>query len=158
MIDIEKIDTAEALHGLKPIWNSLLSKSASNTLGLTWEWMTTWWEVFGEGRQLCVLVVRDGGEVIGIAPLLKRTVQYYGLLSYERLEFLGSGEDEADEICTEYLDFILLAGREEEALSSIFEYLDRKESFDEILLANVVEESVCLPVISNLAAKAGAIV
>src|SRR5262245_32961357 len=98
MLRVDKITNMEGLAGLRPVWNSLLAESASRTITLTWEWVTTWWEVFHEGRELRVLVVRENDEVLGIAPLLRRVTRYEGLLHCRRLEFLGSGEDEADEI------------------------------------------------------------
>jgi CelD/BcsL family acetyltransferase involved in cellulose biosynthesis len=157
MLKIEKITTTEGLRALEPVWNPLLSRSAGNTIGLTWEWLSTWWEVFERDRDLCVLVVRDGPEVIGIAPLLKRTIQYYGLFQYRRIEFLGSGEDEADEICTEYLDFIILRGREEEVLRCMFGYLHGEEGFDEMLLTSISGTSANLPIVQALAAAEGTV-
>lgn len=151
MLTVEKITTREEFHRLGPVWNSSLERSAANTLTLTWEWLSTWWDVFGEGRELYTLVVRDSEEIIAIAPLLRRTVQHYGLIPFRRLEFLASGEDEADEICSEYLDFILLRGREEQALETIFAYLqEREEDWDEILLTDIAGESKSLPVLKRL--------
>ncbi len=151
MLTVEKITTREEFHRLGPVWNSALERSAANTLTLTWEWLSTWWDVFGEGRELYTLVVRDEEEIIAIAPLLRRTVQHYGLIPFRRLEFLASGEDEADEICSEYLDFILLRGREEQALETIFAYLqEQEEDWDEILLTDIAGESKSLPVLKRL--------
>lgn len=151
MLTVEKITTREEFHRLGPVWNSVLERSAANTLTLTWEWLSTWWDVFGEGRELYTLVVRDDEEIIAIAPLLTRVVQHYGLIPFRRLEFLASGEDEADEICSEYLDFILLRGREEQALETIFAYLqEQEEDWDEILLTDIAGESKSLPVLKKL--------
>lgn len=156
MLTIEKITTREGFARLAPVWNPLLAASASDNLMLTWEWLTTWWEVFGEERELYLLLARDGDELIGIAPLLKRAVQHYGLLPYQRLEFLASGEDEADEICSDYLDFILRRGREAEALNAIFRYLrEREPDWDEWLLTDVSAESPNLPLIEQLCRRGG---
>ena len=66
----------------------------------------------------------------------------YGLLPFRRLEFLASGEDEADATCSEYLDFILRRGREAEALCSILECLRAHEAdWDEVLLSGIAEDS-----------------
>ncbi len=150
MLTVEKITTREEFHRLGEVWNSILDQSAANTLTLTWEWLSTWWEVFSEGRELYALVVRDSEEIIAIAPLLRREVQHYGLIPFRRLEFLASGEDEADEICSEYLDFILLRGREEQGLEAIFAYLqEQEEDWDEILLTDMAGESKSLPVLKK---------
>jgi CelD/BcsL family acetyltransferase involved in cellulose biosynthesis len=149
-VRIEKITTREGFAALEPVWNKLLEQSASNTLTLTYEWMSSWWEVFGEGRELYILLVRDGNELIGIAPMLKRTVQHYGVLPFRRIEFLASGEDEADEICSDYLDFILKRGRETEALELILRYIYEKDTdWDEVLLTDMAGDSVNLPVVKG---------
>ena len=139
----EIITTRAALRRLEPAWNALLRESASDTVALTWEWVNAWWDVFGgEGRELYVVVIRSGEEIIGIAPLHRRRLFHYGLLPFRRLQFLASGEDEEDATCSEYLDFILRRGREAEALGLLLEHLRaRGEDWDEALLSNMAEDS-----------------
>jgi hypothetical protein len=155
-LSIEKIIKEEEFEALAQEWNELLRRSASNTLTLTHEWLSTWWEVFGEGRELYILLVRDGKQLIGIAPMLKRTVQHYGVLPFRRIEFLASGEDEADEICSDYLDFILKKGREEEALKTIFTYIHEEDSdWDEVLLTDMSGESPNQPLLKSFCENSG---
>jgi CelD/BcsL family acetyltransferase involved in cellulose biosynthesis len=156
MIVVEKVSTREGFGRLGDDWNSLLAESAANTLALTWEWLSTWWDVFGEGRELYLLVVRDDEQLIGIAPLSRRAIRHYGVLSYRRLEFLASGEDEADEICSEYLDFILRRGREPEALTSLFDFLREWEAdWDELLLTNIRADSKSLALLRDICRTSG---
>jgi len=156
MITIEKVGTREGFERLKPVWNTLLEASSGNTITLTWEWLSTWWDVFGEGRELYILVARENDCVIGIAPLLKRAVQHYGLLPFRRLEFLASGEDEADEICSEYLDFIIERGREAEVLEAVYTFLnDPEEEWDEMLLTDMSGDSASLPLLKSLSEAGG---
>lgn len=156
MITVEKVVTRESFGGLASVWNSLLRESASDTLFLTHEWLSVWWEVFGGKRELYILVVRDGEELIGIAPLLRREVRHYGLLPFQRLEFLASGETEADEVCSEYLDFILRRGREPEALEHIFTHLRANSAaWDELLLTNISADSPNLALLERICEAAG---
>ncbi|MEW6126326.1 MAG: GNAT family N-acetyltransferase [Acidobacteriota bacterium] len=151
MIRVERINTDTAFQQLAPIWNQILEASASNTLTLTFEWLSCWWQTFKENRGLYILLARDGEAIIGIAPLLKRAVQHLGVLPYQRLEFLASGEDEADEICSDYLDFICVRGRETDALTAIVTYLNQNSSdWDEILLTDISGESINLPILEKL--------
>lgn len=155
MLTVEKITDFNVFLGLQVVWNALLAESAGATIALTWEWIASWWEVFGAERELFILVVRDGSEVIAIAPLLKRVVQHYAL-TYRRLEFLASGEDQADEICSDYLDFILQRGREAEALQAIFNYLQQhRTAWDEVILSNMTEESPSLPLLKKISVSHG---
>lgn len=156
MVTVERVSTSEGFGQLELVWNRLLQASTSDAVTLTHEWLTTWWDVFAEGRELYILVAREGGEVIGIAPMLLRPVRHYGVLPFRRMEFLASGEDERDEICSDYLDFMLLRGREREALGAIWDYLLQHESeWDEVLLTDVSGESPNLPLAKELAAERG---
>lgn len=144
VLRVERISERSAFEALHPLWNSLLARSKANCLFLTWEWLSTWWKVFEEDRRLCILAVYDEAELVGIAPLQERTVRHFGM-SYRRIEFLATGENEQDEICSEYLDFILADGREEEVLEAILKYFDStREAWDEIVLQKMRREANAL--------------
>ncbi len=154
MLSVEKVDCREGFVNLESEWNSLLQRSESDTIALTHQWLLTWWDIFGEGRELHILIVRDAAEIIGIAPLLKRRVLNLGL-PFQRLEFLASGENEADEICSDYLDFILLRGRENEVLQAIFDFLQDENGWDEMLLRELSSSSPSALWLEKLDAKTG---
>jgi CelD/BcsL family acetyltransferase involved in cellulose biosynthesis len=151
MLTVQKITSRDDFSRLQPLWDDLLSSSSSNTIALTWDWLWTWWEVFGgRGRELNVLVIRDEHQIVAIAPLLKREIQRYSVLPFTRLEFLASGEAEQEEICSEYLDFIVRRGCEAESTESLAGYLrDHGEDWDEILLAAMPGNSPNLPLINQ---------
>ncbi len=154
MIQVEKISTRRKFAALENEWNALLGDSGSDTIALTHQWLTTWWDVFGEGRQLWVLLARENGKLIGIAPLLKRRVRVFGV-SMRRLEFLASGEAEADEICSDYLDFIIQSGRESEVAAAFFDVLERDKGWDEFLLTDIAGESPNLAPLRAISAARG---
>jgi CelD/BcsL family acetyltransferase involved in cellulose biosynthesis len=156
MLTVEKVTTRDPFAALKREWDHLLQHSASNTIALTHEWLFTWWDVFHAGRELCLVLVRDGGQLVGIAPLLKRRVRSYGVLSLRRIEFLASGEDEFDEICSNYLDFIILKGREPEVTETILRFLvETEKDWDEIRLTDMAGESLSLSLLQAGAARWG---
>lgn len=71
-------------------WNVLqCSKGSGHTVFMSWHWQKTWWEVFGRGKLLLLLAVKDD-QPISIAPLFADG----GMLF-----FVGSGG-------SDYLDFI----------------------------------------------------
>jgi len=106
---IETITQTEQFKNLKDQWNSLLNESPANSVYLTWEWLFTWWEVYGDSkRTLNIISLKDdNGRLIAIAPLIVTVKQFGPLLKRRVLEFLGSGEHEKDEVCSNYLDFIV---------------------------------------------------
>ncbi len=144
---IERVTEDSQFSALKEEWNHLLGQSETNEITLTWEWLHTWWEAFRDAsRSLLILTVREmDGRLIGIAPLQVQILQPYRFLPQIRqLAFLASGETPYDETCSDYLNFILLRGREREVLSAIVNYLfsDLSGEWDEIWLANMMTDSV----------------
>ncbi len=70
-------------------------------------WLDSWWQVFGAGYEPLILVVREGDEVIGIAPLKIKD----GVTS-----FIGDNS-----VC-DYLDFIVTSGKENAFSRMLLDY------------------------------------
>jgi CelD/BcsL family acetyltransferase involved in cellulose biosynthesis len=106
------------LENLHEAWNNLLIKSNANTVFLTWEWMYTWWECFGEGKKLFVVVAEDKGVTVGIAPFQITQSRFFGICKLSLLEFLGTTG-----VITEYPDIIIQQGREYELIPAIIDFI-----------------------------------
>jgi CelD/BcsL family acetyltransferase involved in cellulose biosynthesis len=97
---------------LKNEWNALLRRSQFDTIFLTWEWQTTWWQHLGRSRgPLYILAGRDGDRLVAIIPLY--AVDDGGLV----LQIVGCIE------VSDYLDLIIEAGREEEVYQHFLKWL-----------------------------------
>jgi CelD/BcsL family acetyltransferase involved in cellulose biosynthesis len=98
--------------GLKGEWNELLKRSRFDTIFLTWEWQTTWWQHLGRNRgPLYILAGRDGDRLVAIIPMYAQ--EDTGLV----LQIVGCIE------VSDYLDLIIEAGREEEVYAAFLEWL-----------------------------------
>ncbi len=119
------IDNIDNFYILQKEWNELLANSNNDTIFLRWEWLYNWWLVYGRGAcRLFVIIVRDNKQLIGIAPFyIKMHMKFF-----REINFLGSNI-----VCSDYLDFILLKGKEEAALSSICFFLKQHEEYWDIL-------------------------
>src|ERR1044071_4898076 len=94
MITVQTIQDIAELRRLGPAWNALLARSGSDCIFLTWEWISTWWEIFGASHRLLVLVAREGGELRGIAPLMiGRSRRHNRSPLLRRLMFIGQDSD-----------------------------------------------------------------
>ena len=60
-LQVVVVDSEQAFYGLEPIWNDLLESSGSRSLFLRWEWIETWWAVYGSDYRLLVLLAHDKG-------------------------------------------------------------------------------------------------
>lgn len=109
---IEVITRWDELIARRQAWLDLLARSSTNDPMLSPQWLETWWQVFGEGRSLQALLVHQDGRLIGLAPLLARQIWHRRAVPLRRLELLATGEDEADEIYSEYLNLIGEQGQE----------------------------------------------
>jgi CelD/BcsL family acetyltransferase involved in cellulose biosynthesis len=114
---VEKIHTSERFAELRQEWNSLLETSTSNCVFLTHEWLFTWWKHLAEGRELSILAARENGQLVGVLPVALRPPQYSRLIP-RSLEFIGSGV-----IGSDYLDAIVMAGKEQQVIHRFGEYL-----------------------------------
>jgi CelD/BcsL family acetyltransferase involved in cellulose biosynthesis len=144
------------LERLRGEWEQLLERSRGHHTALTPTWLIAWWRVFGPegGRRLRALVVRDGRELVGLLLLVARRSVYRRILPMQRLEILASGEDQKDEIYSEYLGPIARAGREVEVAAALARHLDDdRDSWHEIVLTALDEQS---PVVRALPPAFGA--
>jgi len=72
MLTVRRIDSLADLTALGPAWSDLFRRCPGRNLFLTHDWARTWWEFFGKGSELWILVVCDGSEPVGIAPMMLR--------------------------------------------------------------------------------------
>ncbi len=127
-------------------WNPLLRDRASDTLFLTWEWQSTWWEHLGEG-ELYLIAVRDGGHLSGIAPLYLTTSDD-GL---KTLSVVGCRD------VSDYLDLIAASGQEAKVYGALLDWLESDEApaWDLADLCNIPSASPTHSLLAEMAADRG---
>ena len=107
------VTEAAALAGLRGQWHQLNETARAGCLFLGPEWLEPWWKAFGGGaRELRVITVSEGEQLIGLWPLFVETVRPGGV-PVTRLAFLGDGATGCD-----YLDVLAARGREQEVLEA----------------------------------------
>jgi len=95
---VELIDTRSRLASLEDEWRQLLRNSTA-PIFLTWEWLSVWWDVFGDDCQPWVWTVRlPDGRLIGLAPFARRVVNTRAGISYRVVTFLGAGKPSPDHL------------------------------------------------------------
>ena len=131
---VERLDRPEALADIGADWNGLITGAVTNTVFQRCEWLTSWWNAFGAGRELAVLVVNDGGVLSAAAPLALRSARLYGL--EERvLGFIGG-----DNFASDYCDFVVPAARGE-LLEPLLDRLAEMPDWTLLDLFNLPSES-----------------
>lgn len=88
--------TEESLESYSAQWLDTRNSLAWNCLFVLPPWLRVWWSTFGGGRAPCLMAVRKGEELIGIAPLR---------VEGKEASFIGDSD-----VC-DYLDFVVAPGR-----------------------------------------------
>ena len=80
---------ADSLRRLRPIWDELMERTRLDHPFLTHDWISSWWDAFGSGRELRVIAVFSGTTCIAIAPLMLGTTRVCGI-AVRSLELVGN--------------------------------------------------------------------
>lgn len=145
------------LERLAPRWRALLSRAAAVAQPvMTPLWQGTWWTVFGdaEHRSPWVVTVEDGDALVGLLLLSWRPTSHRGGIPVRRLELLGTGEKEADEICSDYVGAIVARGMESEVATALAAMLrdSAPNDWDELRMPSMSADD---PFVPQLAAALG---
>ncbi len=119
------LTAAAELEAHRDAWSALSARSATDGPMVSPLWLLTWWRVFGalDARRLRVVTVHDGERLVGLAPFVARGYRYRPGIPFRRLELLGTGEPEADEVCSEHVGVLAERGLEEPVARAFVETL-----------------------------------
>lgn len=104
-MNLKIISTYKGFLELKNDWKDIFEKSGTKNIFVSWEWCSLWVKHCRENQELLVLIVKDGEEVIGIAPLMVSNGSFL-IFGRSVVSFLGG--DIAD-----YMDFLILRNNKE---------------------------------------------
>jgi CelD/BcsL family acetyltransferase involved in cellulose biosynthesis len=139
---VELLTSPPEFYALENEWKSLVRISSTGTVFLAWEWMSTWWESFGEGSQLRVFTLRenDKRQLVGVAPFVLRKLPYSQRPLYRELSFLGGAM-----VAPDHLDLLIKAGFEERGISAIVDETEtHRRGWDVIRLDAMASQSSML--------------
>jgi CelD/BcsL family acetyltransferase involved in cellulose biosynthesis len=131
--------TPNGFAALQAEWNRLLRRSRFDTLFLTHEWQTTWWESLGEG-ELWILAMRSQAtnELVGIVPLYLVINQEGPWAGKRKFNLVGCIE------VSDYLDIIAAKGWERDVYRAFHAWLcsDAAPAWEVLDLCNLPEDSL----------------
>jgi len=133
-------------------WNDLLARSRFDTLFLSHEWQTTWWQQLGEGELWIVAFrQRESGRLVGIAPLY-RLLRQDGPWAGQRVFHLVGCTEVSD-----YLDLIIESGQEAAVYETLCEWLHSPNGpdWDVLDLCNLPEASLSYQILPQIVRGAG---
>ena len=126
---------------LQSDWNPLLNRSRFDTVFLTHEWLSTWWEYLGEG-ELWILAFRlpASNELVGIVPLYLTGLEDTDIGSFtgtRTFSLVGCIE------VSDYLDMIVAKGWESAVFQGFLDWLYSEDApaWDVVDLCNLPQDS-----------------
>jgi CelD/BcsL family acetyltransferase involved in cellulose biosynthesis len=143
----EVVSDYETFVRLQPEWNDVARRAQASSPFLLHEWFRTWWDSFGTGHTLQVVIARDGDGIVGIAPLMVEQVHMYGL-PIRRLDLLHNDH-------TPRADWIVDRSAPG-AYAALWNALqETRGRWDLLQLSRLPHDSPTLPAIAGLARRDG---
>ena len=149
-VEIDVVDSNEALASLRDEWDALLTKAEGVSVFVSWEWNHHWWRHYGKGHQLRVLTARQDGRLTGILPLYIQQTAVYRACPVRLLRLVGTGGDTSPDYLGPLLEPVG-AGPTAAALARYL--LDELPGWDVLQLSDLTAESAFW---SELNAQCGA--
>jgi CelD/BcsL family acetyltransferase involved in cellulose biosynthesis len=108
-IAVDVVNDYTTFTQLEHRWNDTVDRAGVTHPFLRHEWLRSWWECFGAGRMLSVMVVRAGNRILALAPLMLETARMYGV-QVRRIQFLHNEHTpKADVVVVERADEVFAA-------------------------------------------------
>ncbi|MDO8490762.1 MAG: GNAT family N-acetyltransferase [Dehalococcoidia bacterium] len=130
--------TPETIEGLASSWPEWRQRLQCELFVLPW-WLKVWCRSFGSGENPHLLAVRDGGSIIGIAPLLRRD---------NTVCFAGNSD-----VC-DYQDFIVAQDNKHDFFDTLLRHLGQ-EGIRRLDLRPLRPDSTVMSVLTDMARSRG---
>lgn len=138
-VDVATVTDEAGLRALAPEWTALHARVGHDHPFVSHEWVQSWWQAFGAGHQLHVVVARRGGECIGIAPFMQGPARMYGV-PFEQLELIGNVHTPRNDLLC----------AEPAAYDAMVAHVVQHRSWDLLVLPQLVDGSPTVEEISRL--------
>src|SRR5207302_5280260 len=136
-IAVQFLTSPADLARLAPEWNRIHARSAAASVFNSWLFQYQWWQVYGAGQPLRILVALERGETVGILALYIQKLTVLGL-PVRVLRFVGTGADTHPDD----LGPVLAPGREELVARKLARAALRLSDADVLVLSDIDPQSV----------------
>jgi CelD/BcsL family acetyltransferase involved in cellulose biosynthesis len=136
------IDGPDALASVADTWDRLWAETRPRSPMLERRWVERWWQLHRrDGRLLLIALTDRDGTPVGLAPLYCGRDLRDPRRMLRTVQFLGTGEREADEVAAEYLGWLAppeLVPAVTDAVAQVLRA--RAGAWDRLLLVNTCPE------------------
>jgi len=137
-LEIRKLSEKE-FFAMQNEWSDLLDRSTADRLFMSWEWLSSWWETWGDllKSRLLLLSVNKGDTLIALAPFYIHTRLLRFGVSLTELHLMGNAWQITTTVRTEYVDLIVDRRYPHTATQAISEYLLKYYKWDLITICDL---------------------
>ncbi|HZS65994.1 MAG TPA: GNAT family N-acetyltransferase [Burkholderiales bacterium] len=135
-IAVQFITSVEDFARLAPDWNRIHDEAEAASIFNSWVWQYQWWQVYGAGQPLRVLVALEHGQALGILALYIQTIRVLGV-RVRLLRFVGSGADTHPDD----LGPVIARGREDAVARRLAEAALHVSDADALILTDIAPRS-----------------
>jgi len=149
MIAIEEITSGAQLMALQAGWDNLLKQNGEHSPFLTYDWFRCCSAAYSRGKDMFILAIKDGSNLIGIAPLWRQQ-DVFRKIPIRQIGFMSCPD-------TQVADFIVEDGRHSEVLKAFLDYMfhKRKNAWDMLTLGQWPAESMNYKALQAILRKQG---
>jgi CelD/BcsL family acetyltransferase involved in cellulose biosynthesis len=120
-LEYEWITKDHEFDGLKNEWQKIFNENNTLSVFLSWEWINNWWKVFGNGKKLDVLCIREKskGILLAIIPLYKDNKRILGMPIIWKWSLIGSNSI----ACSDHLGIVWLVSLNKNTINEILDLI-----------------------------------
>jgi CelD/BcsL family acetyltransferase involved in cellulose biosynthesis len=144
--EVEVIRTFDRFLALGCEWDRLVEQCAIDRLFLSHTWFRTWWEAFGENKDLHIVTVRRDGQLVAAAPMMRTRASIYGIKA-ETLHAIYNAH-------TPRFDFIIAADEDPRVYECIWQTIAANDC-EIVVLAQIPEGSGTIQAIEKVGKSEG---
>lgn len=133
---LECVTDRARFRALRNEWQDLFQRCPGATPFNSWDWLYSWWQAYGLGRQLRILLVHVDGVLVGIAPLGMAPETTALRTSCRVLRFIGDGSFDSD-----HLGFLIDPARLATVMRQVEHWLRHDREWDAVVLREITATS-----------------
>ncbi len=135
--EIKVINCMEELAGHKEEWKKILTDNRNSNPFLEFDWIENWWNFFGKGHSLFVLVMQMQDRIVGFCPFM---IMHH--LFFQEIAFIGYPD-------ASYMDFILAGENRDRSIEASLDYIQKLRGSFILHLHGIHEEAYSDKVLIN---------
>ncbi len=131
-LQVRVVESAAELASLEQSWERLQADAAVTSVFASFDWQKVWWDSYGRGQPLRLLVATSGNELVGVLPLYMYTTAPMHCPVHV-LRLVGTGGDTSPDD----LGPVLAASRESEVARALAEAVLRLPGWEVLWLTDL---------------------